>query len=254
VTLKLGKKPAREGAVKLRLAKYIDTAALPKPPASFGHERLVTQWGMAMNDQLGCCVVSGAVHEVMLWNREAGRTVRFDDAAVVKNYSAIGGYVPGQPDTDQGCDMQVAASYRLKTGLLDADGKRHKIGAYVGLDPGNLTELWYASYLFDGVGIGVEFPAQWMDAFNRGKTWGAVARPKLEGGHYITDPAKRAGNAVIVTWGRTTPLTPKGYQQFNDETIAYLSEEKLSSGKSLEGFDLATLKADLKAVTAPTLK
>jgi hypothetical protein len=252
--VKLGKLPARPDAVQLKLAKYIDTTALPKPPKEFGHERLVTQWGMLGNDNAGCCVWSGAGHEVMLWNREAGKTVNITTTSTLRNYSLVTGYNPNNPSTDQGTDMQVAASYRRKSGLLDADGKRHKIGAYVALEAGNLAQLWYATYLFDGVGIGVEFPTQWMDAFNAHRPWGKLSRPKIDGGHYITQASRRAGNGIIITWGQPVPLTPGGYQQFNDETLAYLSEEKLLNGKSLEGFDLATLREDLNAVTAPTLK
>jgi hypothetical protein len=248
--LMLGKTPARPGAAKLKLAKYIDAAALPKPPAEFGHERLVTNWGMLGNDTAGCCVWAGAGHEVMLWNREAGRTANVTTTSTLKNYSLVTGYDPTTGANDSGTDMEEAAKYRRQTGLLDADGKRHKIGAYVALEPGDLDQLWYATYLFDGVGIGVEFPTQWMDAFNAGKPWDAIRRPKVEGGHYITAPAKRAGDAVIITWGQATPLTPRGYQQFNDESLAYLTEEKLTNGRSLEGFDLATLRADLALVSA----
>jgi hypothetical protein len=145
--------------------------------------------------------------------------------------------------------MEEAAKYRRQVGLLDADGQRHKIGAYIALEPGNVTQLWYATYLFDGVGIGVEFPSQWMDAFNKRRTWGRVFRPKMVGGHYIPSVAKRNRNALIVSWGAAVPLTAGGYRQFNDETIAYLTEEKLVNGKSLEGFDINQLRADLAAVT-----
>jgi hypothetical protein len=249
VTLKLGKTPARPGAVKLKFANYLDTTVLPKPPTTFGHERLVTQWGMLGNDNAGCCVWSGAGHEVMLWNREAGKSVNITTTSTLRNYSLVTGYDPNDPSTDQGTDMEEAAKYRRKTGLLDADGKRHKIGAYIALEPGNLTQLWYATYLFDGVGVGVEFPAQWMDAFNKGRAWGKVSRPKMEGGHYISAVARRNSRATIVSWGAAVPLTTGGYQQFNDETIAYLTEEKLVNGKSLEGFDINQLRADLTAIT-----
>lgn len=247
--LKLGKLPARTDAVKLKLATYLDTSVLPKPPASFGHENLVKSWGMLGNDVAGCCVWSGAGHETMLWNAESGKPVNITTTSTLKNYSLVTGYDPVTGANDNGTDMQKAAAYRQKSGLLDADGIRHKIGAYVALDPGNLTELWYGLYLFDGIGIGVEFPSQWMDAFNAGKAWGKVSRPKIEGGHYIAGVDKRAGKPGIVTWGRNIPLTPAGYQQFCDETIAYLSEEKLTSGKSLEGFDLDTLRRDLALIT-----
>jgi hypothetical protein len=176
--LMLGKTPARPGAVKLKMSNYIDRGALPKPPATFGHERLVTRWGMLGNDAAGCCVFSGAGHETMLWNREAGRTAKISTASTLRNYSAVTGYDPNTGANDNGTDMEEAAKYRRKTGLIDADGKAHKIGAYVALEPGNLDQLWLASWLFDGVGIGVEFPAQWMDAFNKRNVWDRVSRPK----------------------------------------------------------------------------
>lgn len=247
--LKLGKTPAR-GAVKLKLATYIDPSALPKPPTEFGHDRLITKWGMLGNDKAGCCVWSGAGHEVMLWNRESGKQVNITTASTLRNYSLVTGYDPVTGANDNGTDVEAAAKYRRKTGLLDADGHRHKIGAYVDVDPGNLTQLWYATYLFDGIGIGVEFPAQWMDAFNAGRPWDRISRPKPEGGHYISGASKRGGNEIVISWGRPVPLTPAGYQQFNDETVAYLTEEKLVNGKSLEGFDLDTLRRDLQLVTA----
>ncbi len=250
MAFKLGKKPARPGAVKLRLANYIDTTALPKPPLSFGHERLVNQWGMLANDQVGDCVIAGGLHEVLMWNKEAGRTVRVDDACAIRNYSAITGYNPDDPDTDQGTDMELAARYRRRTGLVDADGKRHKIGAYVALEPGDVTQLWYALYLFDAVGIGVEFPSQWMDAFNHHKVWGQVAHPNIEGGHYIAGCARRNGGIVVVTWGTLVHMTIAGYHQFCDEAIAYLSEEKLVNGVDSDGFSLSTLRTDLGKVAS----
>lgn len=248
-TLKLGKTPARPGAAKLRLSNYIDTSVLPSPPTEFGHETLIPTWGMLGNDRYGDCVFAGAGHETMLWNAEAGKSVNVDADAALENYSEVTGFNPDDPSTDRGTDMEVAAKYRRKTGFVDADGNRHKIGAYVSLEPGDLNELWYATYLFDGVGIGVEFCSQWMDAFNNHKPWDAVAHPKIEGGHYIPAIAKRSGDATIVTWGSGQPMTAAGYQQFNDESLAYLSLEKLTNGHDINGFDLAALRKDLAALT-----
>ena len=64
-------------------------------------------------------------------NKDAARTVTFNNQSVLKDYSAVTGFNPNDPNTDQGTDMQVAASYRRKTGVLDAAGKRHKVIAYL---------------------------------------------------------------------------------------------------------------------------
>ena len=205
---------------------------------------------MLLNDSLGDCVIAGGEHEHLLWNKEAGKAVVFDDKATVKNYGAIGGY-NGTPDTDNGCDMQVAADYRKNTGLVDAKGQRHKIGAYVELAPGNLTELYYATYLFDGVGIGINVTNTWINDFPN-KPWDAAdwSAGDVAGGHYVPAIAKRGGDIIIVTWGATQVLTPAGYQAASDEAFAYLTEEKLVNGKDLDGFSLSDLRADLAAVAA----
>ncbi|MFI5776976.1 hypothetical protein [Nocardia sp. NPDC051570] len=78
--MRLGKLPARMDAVKLKLAHYLDTTALPPAPPNFGHENTFRNWQMLANDRYGCCVWSGAAHETMLWagaNRHAGAVLRF---------------------------------------------------------------------------------------------------------------------------------------------------------------------------------
>jgi hypothetical protein len=93
--LKLGKKPARPGAVKFKLANYLDKAKLPTPPKMFGHQGLIgANWEMLGNDHYGDCVWAGAAHETMLWNKEAGRIIAFNDQSVLKDYSAVTGFNP----------------------------------------------------------------------------------------------------------------------------------------------------------------
>jgi hypothetical protein len=249
--LKLGKKPARPGAVKFKLANYLEKLKLPTPPKVFGHEGLVgDSWGMLGNDHYGDCVWAGAAHETMLWNKEAARTVTFNNQSVLKDYSAVTGFNPNDPNTDQGTDMQVAASYRRKTGVHDAAGKRHKVIAYLALTTGNPDQLALAIYLFGATGIGIKFPNTAMDQFNAGKPWDVTKNAKIEGGHYIPGLGRDAkGNFVVVTWGKIQLMTPRFYQKYCDEVVAYVSEEALTtSGKTMEGFNLAQLKADLNAL------
>ena len=249
--LKLGKKPARPGAVKFKLANYLDKAKLPTPPKMFGHQGLIgANWEMLGNDHYGDCVWAGAAHETMLWNKEAGRIIAFNDQSVLKDYSAVTGFNPKDPSTDQGTDMQVAASYRRKTGVLDVPGKRHKVIAYLALAPGNPDQLALAIYLFGATGIGIKFPNSAMDQFNAGKPWDVSKNAKIEGGHYIPGVGRDAkGNIVVVTWGKIQLMTPRFYTKYCDEVVAYVSDEALlAGGRTLDGFNLAQLKADLNAL------
>lgn len=246
--LKLGKKPARHDAVKFKLKNFIDKSALPKPPRYFGHESFVDNfgWQMFANDTVGDCVLAGAAHETMLWNAECGTKVVFNDKAVLSDYSAITGY-DGTESTDQGTDMQEAASYRRKTGIIDAHGTRHKIEAYLALTPGDLNEHYIALYLFGAVGIGIEFPASAMDQINAGKAWKVVRNSPIQGGHYIPLVAKRK-SLECVTWGQIQPMTTGFFRKYNDESVAYISKEMLTNNKSPEGFDAEGLIKCLNAL------
>jgi hypothetical protein len=55
-TMRLGKFPRRHDRRTLKMARYL-TAALPPAPASADWTSGITDWGMMLNDQLGCCVL-----------------------------------------------------------------------------------------------------------------------------------------------------------------------------------------------------
>jgi hypothetical protein len=246
--LRLGKKPATTDHRDLKFASYL-TAKLPTPPRTFGHEKLIgaDQWDMLGNDRAGCCVFSGAGHETMLWTKAAGNPVQFSDRSVLSDYAAVTGFDPITGSGDNGTNVRDALKYRAKTGILDSVGRRHKIGAYVALEPGNWTHLLAALYLFGAVGIGIEFPASAMDQFNAGKNWSVVRGSSIEGGHYVPLVGRRSVTR-LVTWGQCIGMTQGFYLKYCDESWAILSPEYLKAGRSLEGFSLAQLQADLKAL------
>jgi hypothetical protein len=250
LALKLGKTPARRGAVKFKMMTYLKKPELPTPPQIFGHQKLIgASWGMLGNDNYGDCVWAGAAHETMLWNKEAGTSASFNNKGVLSDYSAVTGFKPNDPSTDNGTDMQQAASYRRKTGVLDSKGKRHKVGAYLALPPGDIDQLALAIYLFGATGIGIKFPNSAMDQFNAGKPWDVKAGAKIDGGHYIPGLGRdKNGNIIVVTWGKLQLMTPAFYKKYCDEVVAYVSKEALKGDTSPEGFKYAQLVSDLNAL------
>jgi hypothetical protein len=250
VTYKLGKKPARAGAIKLKLSRYADATALPPVPATFGHDALIgaADWLMLANDRYGDCVWAGAAHETMMLAREAGGVVSFTDADVLGDYAAVTGFDPQKPATDQGTDMQAAADYRRKTGILDADGSRHSIAAYLALEPGDLSHLYQATYLFGAVGIGLQLPASALDQTDQNKPWDVVAQSPNDGGHYVPLVGRYADGLHVVTWGAIQVMTEAFLKTYCDEAIAYVSQDCLVAQKTPEGFDYAALLRDLAAL------
>jgi|SRR5215831_4417293 len=264
--LKLGKKAATYDERDLLFATYRTTVALPSHPKHFGHEKLVgaNAWQMLGNGPdptvsagfrgAGDCVFAGGDHETMLWTLEGGAPAKFTGANAIADYSAVTGYDPTAPldgngnnPTDKGTNVRDALSYRQKTGLIDSAGKRHKIGAYVALELGNMGQLLEALYLFGVVGIGFMFPDSAMDQFNAGKPWSVVPGPEPTEGHYVPFVAYRT-TLECVSWGRIQRMTSAFYNKYCDEAWAILSPEMLVGGKSIEGFDLAQLQADLQAL------
>ena len=152
----------------------------------------------------------------------------FSDAGVLADYSAISGYVPGDESTDTGCDMHDVMAYRAKTGLVDAAGNRHKIAAYLSLDPGNVDHLLLAGYMFGCVGIGIEFPDSAMEQFHDGLPWDVVPGAQIEGGHYIPGVAYRNGDIEVVTWGEVVPMTMAFLSRYCDEAWVMVSQEVIA--------------------------
>ena len=248
---KLGKLPARPGAVSLKFGAFFNAEKLPVPPLKFGHFSAISQWGGFANDRYSDCVFAGAAHETMVYLSEAGESAAFNDQSVLADYSAVTGFDTKDPATDQGTDLQEAASYRQKIGILDASGARHKIDAYVALNPGDLDQLALAAYLFGAVGIGISMPSSAEDQFDEGVPWSVIEGDRIEGGHYIPVIGRNSsGNFLIITWGRLHAATPEFIAKYMDEGLAYLSLEILKDNKSPEGIDLEQLQRDLAAIAA----
>jgi hypothetical protein len=253
--LRLGKTPARPGAVKLKFRSYLKKLP-PFPHGDFGHEKAVPTWGMLGNDKYGDCVLAGGIHETMLWLQEGGKPYGFSTEAALKNYTEVTGFDPSQTDangdnpTDQGTDMELAAKYRRTTGLLDAAGKRHKIEAYLALTPGDLQEHLCALYYFGAVGVGIRFPNSAMDQFNEHKPWTVVRGSGSDGDHYIPLVGHRHSRMNVVTWGRLQMMTTTFFGRYNDESIVYLGSECFGpKGCNAEGFNLDQLRDDLAQIT-----
>jgi len=171
-------------------------------------------------------------------------TAIFNDACVLSDYSAVTGFNPAVPSSDQGGDMHDFMKYRRHTGLLDANGKRHKIGCYVWLEPGNVQHLMVAMYLFGAVGVGVQLPASALDQFDKGQPWAVVGGSSNVGGHYVPLVANR-NNPVCVTWAKTQEMTVGFYKRCNDESAAMISADYLRAGHTPEGFNVSELVKDI---------
>jgi hypothetical protein len=252
MNLRLGKQPATPKATDFKLKAYQAVGLPPLPTRPFGYGTRLSDWKMLGNDSAGDCVWAGAAHETMLygWLRSSHPIVPFDDKSVLSDYSAVTGYA-SDPNTDQGTNVHDAMSYRRKTGVLDASGKRHLIDAYVSIDAGDFDLMLRCVWTFGAVGIGFNFPESAWSQFDKGEVWDVVDGARIDGGHYVpmvgsTNPTKEAS---FVTWGRRARMTKAFYEKYNDEAWIPLSREMMhASGLNWRHLDWDTLSADLAAL------
>jgi hypothetical protein len=248
--LKLGKKPARADAVEFRMSKYVDIAAWAYQlnlPRTFGHEQLVekSDWGVLGNDDYGCCVFASMAHRHQLWSAIGRQPAKFTRDEVLRAYGEVTGFNPTDPSTDNGTDMGVAAKYNRRTGIRDEAGKAHTVEAYLAIDKGDIVQHYIAMRLFGLVDIGFNWPRQAWRQFERGKPWAWEKGMSFDGeGHCVPLVARRR-SLQCVTWGRMQAMTVPFFEHCNDESIVYVETEMLTEGRSPEGFDAATLLADL---------
>lgn len=246
--MKLGKKPATYSSHDITLDQFKIESTITVP-INFGHSSLIHKWNMLGNNTVGDCVFAGAAHETMLWNKETKKTILFDNQGVLSDYSAVTGYNPKDPNTDQGTDVRTALTYRRNTGIIDSANNRHKIGAFASIEPGNWNDILEAAYAFSAVGIGFNFPDYAMDQFNSGKIWTVKPGGTIEGGHYVPIVGHPSKNLLrVVTWGKTQLMSKAFFLKYCDEAWAILSPEFLLNNKSPEGFDLNILNSILASI------
>jgi len=246
-----GRLPAQPTRPHLKLSTAL-TAALPSPPASSDWLSPVPAgaWGVLGNDLYGDCTCAGVGHKRIgdvYVNQGQALTVTDDDALAL--YSAVTGFDPNDPSTDQGAVCQDVLEYWQKHGFLG-----EKILAFAKVDLTNLVEVRQAINLCGQIYAGFNFPGTAMDQFNAGQPWDVVRGARIEGGHCVTIGAYDADGFECVTWGKTQRLTTAFFKRYFDEAWVILDSDfvNVQTGKDAQGLNLYALGQDFAALTGKT--
>lgn len=240
----------RETHPRVALDPYL--AGLPVPPSTVDVASKVPSWPMYLNDTLGDCTCAAVGHILQAWTAYASTEVEVSNNTVEKLYEVVGGYVPGDPSTDQGANMQDVLQYWQQTGL---PGSGHKISAFAEIQ--NYTDVWtlkQALYLFGTVYLGINCPDSAMSQFDSGQPWSYVPGSQIDGGHAIClqkvlPVGSREGVFEIVTWGALQPTTIGFLEHYVEEAwVAMTPDWIAANGDSPEGFSYAQLQADFNSL------
>lgn len=204
-TVKFGRKRPIAVGPHFRLRQYL--RGVPDSPSScdYSFPAASVLSDVFLNDTLGCCVVSGFYHIVGAETGNAmGSAFHATSDQIIADYSAIGGYVPGDSSTDQGCDEVTALNYWAQHG--GANGT--KTLGWLSVDATNRAEVQAACYLFENLYFGLELPDTYTNPFPSGSgfTWD-VGTPDPNQGHCIVGVGYDTAGVKIDTWGLLGTMT-----------------------------------------------
>ena len=166
---------------------------------------------MYLNDQLGDCVVAAGYHVEGVATFNAGEGLIATKSQIVADYSAISGYDPRYPSSDQGCDEETAISYWTQRGF--ANGTR--LAGSLAVDATNVEEIKTALYLFENLFFGVELPNAWISPFPEkdGFIWDLAGEPRPENGHAFNGIDYDDEGVIIDTWALDGPSHLEGHRR-----------------------------------------
>jgi hypothetical protein len=201
----LGRKRPEPGAHKLYLKDYLGTLAPAPASCSYTAKAANALSNIYLNDQLGDCVIAGGYHIVGTETGNAtGSPFIATTQQITADYSAIGGYVPGDPSTDQGCDEQTAMNYWKSHGFANGT----KLSGWLSVNAANQTEVMQAMYLFENLLFGIELPDAWVTPFPSasGFIW-ADGQPDPDNGHCVVGVGYNSTGVQIDSWGMIGTIT-----------------------------------------------
>ena len=254
-TYKLGRNRPIARGPRFSLRNYL-MRGIVSPPASCDYTKgaAAALANIYDNDTLGDCVIAGIAHVVGVLTGNAGTPFVYTNQQIITLYSAIGGYVPGNPATDKGCDEQTALNYWENNG---APAGSHRIAGWLSVNAADPTEYRTAMWLFENLYFGLELPDAWLHPMpeSSGFTWDAAGAADPNNGHCVAGVGYTAQGVTIDTWGMTGLLTDKAIAKYGSpkshgDVYTVVSQDGISkaSQKAPNGFDWSQLIADFDSM------
>jgi len=252
---RMGRKRPLARCPRFSLRNYL-MKSLPAPPASVDYSSKASKAlsEMYLNNSLGDCVIAGIGHVVGVLTGGAGKQFIYTNQQITALYSAIGGYVPGHPNTDNGCDEQTALNYWQHHG---APSGTHQIAGWISVNGADPQEYRTALWLFENLYFGLELPDKWVSPMPNapGFTWDVAGPPNPDNGHCIVGVGYSNKGVKVCTWGMLGTLTDAAIDKYatkagEGELYTVVSRDAINkaAAKAPNGFDWSQLAADFDSM------
>jgi len=230
--------------------------SLPAPPPTCDYSAKATTAlsEMYLNNELGDCVIAGIGHVVGVMTGNVGNQFLYSNNQIIALYSAIGGYVPGEPSTDRGCDEQTALNYWQHNG---APAGSNQIAGWISVNGADPSEYRTALWLFENLYFGLELPNKWINPFPSapGFIWDVAGPPVPTNGHCVVGVGYTPKGVTICTWGMLGLMTDAAIAKYATtagagEVYTVVSQDAINkaAAKAPNGFDWSQLIADFDSM------
>lgn len=172
---------------------------LPAPDARKDWLAPIHAWDIMGNDKFADCVFVSTLNAIRLMAANTKRPIPdFKEHDALALYSAITGFDPSDPSTDQGSSFDAAGTYWQSVGI-----NGEKIVGRMRVNPGNVDLIKLAIEWFGFVMAGLALPDDALEQFDRQQPWTVTQhRPSVQNGHEVMIGAFDGNYFDCITWGK----------------------------------------------------
>ena len=250
--LKLGKRPHRADS---RIPHMTDATQgqLPSPPKTVNWyaDSPADGWGILGNDAWGDCVEAAAFHCIEQLSNYAGSPVVGTEQETLALYSAITGFDPNDPNTDQGTYVLGHGGlieYWAKHGIT-IGGANNKVSGFLQITHKDPKRWQQGIWIFGGLLLGFMVPESLMAADTVPDVWEQFSGP-MAGGHeiWINGYETVAGRTTydLISWGQRYRATEEFLLNLMDEAVVVVDPAEMNArGVNAAGLSMAQLLTDM---------
>jgi hypothetical protein len=241
----------------LRLGTY-GAPYIPTHPANLNwRQKMPAFLGMMLNGPtdgqpndpiLGDCTCAAPAHIEQVWTFNAtGTMFTPSDEAVEIDYEQLCGYVPGDPSTDLGGNLQTVLKGWMGPGLSGGpNGKPRKIIGFIEVDPRHPEDVRQAIAETGALYGAGDLPNAWMSA-QPGDTWGLAGQGT--DGHCVAFCGYDLATVIATSWGYEFPVPDEALTEYFDELYAPVSYDwALKTGRTPFGMGMSDLLPALQGI------